>query len=191
MDADAKRSLHEHLLALRDGDRRAAEPVFAALWPVCVGLARAALGNEADANDAAQQGLVKLFAGVSAFDASRSGLGWAIALVTWECRTIRRQRSRRRESGADDVVATTAAAGFDVDVALDRGEDVARVVGALVQLDARDQATLRACLDGDAAGDPASRKRRQRAIERLKALVFGAKPASAELPVNVNGDDHV
>jgi RNA polymerase sigma-70 factor (ECF subfamily) len=191
MEAAAKRTLHEHLLALRDGDRRAAEPVFAALWPVCLGLARAALGNEADANDAAQQGLVKLFAGVSAFDASRSGLGWAIALVTWECRTIRRQRSRRRESGADDVVAATAAADVDVDVALDRADDVARVVGAIVQLDARDQQTLRACLDGDAAGDPASRKRRQRATERLKALVFGSKPNPGPLPVNVNGDDHV
>ncbi len=186
MDAAAKRTLHEQLLSMRDGDRRASETVFRALWPVCLGLARAALGHDADAHDAAQQGLMKLFAQVATFDDRRSGLGWALALVTWECRTIRRQRQRRREDVVDDAhdfVAVTV----DAAASLARADDVALLVAALVRLDARDQQTLHAFLDGDAAGDPASRKRRQRAIDRLRALVFAAPPAQPPL----QGDDHV
>lgn len=184
MDPLARRRLHDEMVRLKDGDRNAARPVFDALWPACLGLARAALGDDADAHDAAQQALMKLFAGVSAFDPERSALGWALALVTWEVRTLRTRRQRRREDHAVDVT-TVGTAPVDVTTALTRAADVARVADAFVQLDARDQETLRAFLDGESAGAPRDRKRRQRAIDRLRDLVLGAK--SPPVP----GDDHV
>lgn len=183
MDHLARRRLHDEMVRLKDGDRRAARPVFDALWPVCLGVARAAVGDDADAHDVAQQALTKLFAGVSAFDPDRSAVGWALALVTWEVRTLRTRRQRRREDHAVDV-ATVATAPVDVAAVLTKAADVARVADAFVQLDARDQDTLRAFLDGDAAGAPRDRKRRQRAIDRLRALVLGTPTPP------VPGDDH-
>ena len=94
-----------------------------------------------------------------------------------------------REDAAVDIDAVDSVdhvrANVDVATTLARAEDVARVADAFVRLDARDQETLRAFLDGEAAGAPRERKRRQRAIDRLKALVLG--PATPPLP----GDDHV
>lgn len=184
MDPVARRALHDAMLRLKDGDRDAARPVFDALWGPSLALARASLGDAADAADAAQQALMKLFAGAASFDPGRSALGWALALVTWEVRTLRTRRRRRR----DDVVAEVdglQTSPVDVAATLARADDVARVAEAFVRLDARDQETLRALLDGEAAGAPRERKRRQRAIDRLRALVLG--PATPSLP----GDDHV
>lgn len=165
MDAAARRQLQDDLRRLGDGDRAAASAVFAALWPSCLQLARQALKSDVDAEDAAQNALVKLFQQAPSFDATRSALGWALALVTWECRTIRKKRSRSKEDARDvDVVAP---------VVVDNARDVEAVVRGFVELDARDQETLRALLDGAPAGDATSRKRRQRAIDRLRALVLG------------------
>lgn len=44
-----------------------------------------------------QEALVKLFAQVDQFDRERDGTAWALAFVTWQARTVRRQRERRRE----------------------------------------------------------------------------------------------
>ena len=61
--------------------------------------------------------------------------------------------------------------------------DVAVVAAAFVDLDAADQQTLTDLLDGVSAGGPRDRKRRQRALERLRTFVFGSAPATI-------GDDH-
>jgi len=185
MDSAARHHLHDAMLRLKDGDRDAARPVFDILWGPTLALARASLGDDADAHDAAQQALMKLFAGAASFDPRRSALGWALALVTWEVRTLRTRRRRRREDAAVDVDTVGHPATGDVATTLARAEDVARVADAFVRLDARDQETLRAFLDGEAAGAPRERKRRQRAIDRLRALVLG--PAAPSLP----GDDNV
>ena len=187
MDPAARRRLHDDLARLSDGDRAAAAPAFQALWPACLQLARRALHNEADASDAAQQALTKLFAGLARFDPDRSALGWALALVTWECRTIRQQRRRRRVDDGTDLDAVVGADHVDeaVFARIDHARDVADIASAFVVLDAADQQTLADFLDGAPAGTPRDRKRRQRAIDRLRALVLGPKAA----PV-VTGDDH-
>jgi DNA-directed RNA polymerase specialized sigma24 family protein len=179
---DAARSMLNNALArLSEGDRTAAPAVFAALWLPCVQLARAALGNDADAADAAQAALMKLFAEASRFDPHRSALGWALALVTWECRTVQQQRRRRRvDAGADLDSIATADNNSSIE-RLDKAADVARVAAAFVHLDATDQSTLQRLLDGAPAGEARERKRRQRAIDRLRALVLGPGPL---------GDDH-
>lgn len=179
MNDAARISLNQALARLSEGDRAAAPVVFAGLWTPCLQLARSALGNDADAHDAAQTALMKLFAEASRFDPQRSALGWALALVTWECRTVQQQRRRRR---VDDGADPAAVAGPDANTheRLDRAADVARVAAAFIHLDAADQSTLQRLLDGAPAGEPRERKRRQRAIDRLRALVLGPGPIGDE-----------
>ena len=98
------------MTAAADGDRSAVEPLFQVLWPVSVDYATKLVGDRALAEDCVQEALVKLFAQVERFDRERDGTAWAFALVTWQARTIRKQRERRRE---DDVAVD---AGYDAAV---------------------------------------------------------------------------
>lgn len=195
MDAAARDLVQRDLRRLRDGDRAAARPVFDALWPVGLGLARALLHNDDDAKDATQAALIKLFAGVAAFDDGRSGVAWALAVVTWECRTLRKQRQRRREEpipineGVDVAAGVEAGVDNQLVAGLIRAADVARLVEAFVALNDLDQATLRAYLDDEGGSDATGRKRRQRALARLRALVFGNPAGDVVEPIS--GDPHV
>lgn len=181
MNDAARTSLNHAVARLSEGDRSAAPVVFAALWPPCLQLARAAVGNDADAADAAQSALTKLFAEASRFDPHRSALGWALALVTWECRTVQQQRRRRRIDDGADIDAVPGAEHTHAIERLDKAADVARVAAAFVHLNSADQSTLHGLLDGAPAGEARERKRRQRALDRLRALVLGPGPL---------GDDH-
>src|SRR5689334_15512504 len=89
---------------LQDGDRAAIRPAFDALRDRVHALARAQLGDGADADDAAQQAIVKVFASASRYDPARPAWPWIAAVTTWECRTVRKRRARRREESLDDVL---------------------------------------------------------------------------------------
>src|SRR5262249_19742747 len=110
LTAPARRAIQELLERLAAGDRTAIEPAFDALWPLLRGFAARALRDEGLAEDAAQQALIKLFEQTSGFDPSRDGVAWAIAITSYEIRTIRRRGLRRREEaldGAADALTTT------------------------------------------------------------------------------------
>ena len=64
-----------------DGDRAAFGPVFGALYPRVHAVCARITGNAADAEDAAQATMVKLFEQSHRYEAGRSALGWALALA--------------------------------------------------------------------------------------------------------------
>ena len=92
-------------------------------------------------------------------------MAWAVTVTAWEVRTVRKRRTRRREDpldgsdrqDADDPEATVVA------------RDLLTAVSALVgDLSPADQAALASVLaDEDVAGET-MRKRRQRAVSRLR-----------------------
>src|SRR3954467_10338343 len=97
------------MLAAADGDRAALDPLFHALWPRCVAFAERMLGDRALAEDCAQDALVKLFGQLDRFDRERDALTWALAIATWEARTVRRRRARRGGARAGAPAAAPAA----------------------------------------------------------------------------------
>ena len=155
------------LARLADGDRSAFEEVFAGIQGPIERLCRSMLGSDADAADAGQEALCKILERASDYDKSRPALPWALAIAAWECRTILRKRMRRRES--------------DVPVE-ERGDDhaeenlvqrdlVAAATGALGELSDVDRETLIATFweEGATASGATLRKRRERALGRLRA----------------------
>lgn len=153
------------MTAAADGDRCAVEPLFHALWPVGVEYATKLIGDRALAEDCVQEALVKLFAQVDKFDRERDGTAWALAFVTWQARTIRRQRERRREEemGSQPVAEEV---GSDP---IFRGV----VEELLASLPPRDREVIAACvLDDDelraTMSPPTFRKRLERALTRLR-----------------------
>lgn len=160
--------------AAAEGDRAALEPLFQALWPLCASYATKLLaGERALAEDCAQEALVRLFGQLDRFDHTRDGLSWALAIVTWQCRTARRHLGRQRARGEGDGAQVPADLSADGRALV---EDQQLVRLALAELDALEPADLEvitaALLDGGRLRDelePATfRKRLQRAHARLR-----------------------
>jgi len=159
--------LQRDLARLADGDRDAFHPVFVCLWPLLRGFAGRYLPAP-DAEDAAQEALVKVFARAAVFDTRRDALSWTLGIAAYEIKTVRRRQQRRREDGEPGLELGDGRAGPEA-LAMAREREEA-VAAALALLDPADAATLRAY----AAGDPPPvsgatfRKRVQRALARLR-----------------------
>lgn len=112
MDADGRRQLHEALARLAAGDRSAFHPVFERAWPVVRDFCRSALRDQSNAEDAAQQALLRLFERAAEFDARRDALPFILGVAWNECRTLRRRTERRRE---ESIERTTERAATEPD----------------------------------------------------------------------------
>lgn len=166
MTPDPRDQLDTLLAQLADGDRSAFTPVFGLLWPPVLRFCRSMLGNDADAADAAQQALEKVLTRCADYDRTRPAMPWALAIAAWECRTLARKRTRRRE--LPEEAAPELASGFEEDVT--QRELTRAAVEALGELSARDREVLVATFWEETASVTGAtlRKRRERALARLR-----------------------
>jgi RNA polymerase sigma-70 factor (ECF subfamily) len=164
---EARAEIQALLVRLSEGDRSAIEPVFRALWPILSRFSARALGGVAEAEDAAQQAIVKVFGQVAGFDRKRDGLAWALTIAAYECRTVRRRTGRRREEAvAPAVLGVTHETPEALTSHRELIEAAKETLGSLRDDDA--QAILTALGDARPEGDATFRKRLQRAIARLR-----------------------
>jgi RNA polymerase sigma-70 factor (ECF subfamily) len=161
--------LDRALAALADGDRDAFDPVFEIVWPIASRFARRWLGDGADAEDAAQQALLSVFARASEYDRDRDGLRWILGIVAHECRSARRRMRRRGELVGHEMISTHASPEDEASDA----ELRAAIVAALGELDAIDSEAIVASVLETSRPDvaPATfRKRLERALVRLRRI---------------------
>jgi RNA polymerase sigma-70 factor (ECF subfamily) len=162
--------LQSLMTRLAAGDRSALPPAFAILWP----LLRRFTGRHlapAEAEDAAQEAVVKIFAQAASFDASRSAVAWALGIAGYEVLTARRRRKRRREEPADAAtLGARIAPGPDPEASVLARDLEATLEAALGSLAPGDAATLRLYAKGDRPAIAAAtfRKRVERALARLR-----------------------
>lgn len=168
VNSKERQALTAAMVRLKRGDRAAADEVFRRAWPAVRAFARRWLAGSAQAEDVAQQALVKVFAQALDFDVSRDALTWVLEVTVWECRTERaRLRRNRLDLGGDAVEGEEPGRP---DVALEEAElkgALMELIGALPEAEQRELTRL---LLEEASGDAAGRKRRQRAVEHLRAL---------------------
>jgi RNA polymerase sigma-70 factor, ECF subfamily len=172
MDRATLSELQTQMERLADGDRSAFHPVFAVLWPLLRRFAARHLRPE-DAEDIAQEALVKIFHRAVEFDPSRSALAWALGIAAFEIRTYRRRRLRRREAPpreeALERLRDRAPTPEEEAMARDLESMLQDALGVLRPEDAQ---TLRLYARGDRPSIAAAtfRKRVERALTRLRAV---------------------
>ena len=106
-----------------------------------------------------------LFAEISTYDARRSPLAWAYAIATWECRTVRRTRSRSRELATESVDLESAA---DAELEAEERDVLQRALALVASLSDFDRDTLEDELLDRAEPTTAGRQRRRRMLTRLR-----------------------
>lgn len=153
---------------LADGDRAVFHEVFAAIEPPIARLAAYLLKDDADARDATQNALLKIFERAPIdYDRARPALPWALAIAGWECRTILKKRARNRELAIPHEPEPDA---DHPEAIMGRKELVEATMRAMSELNPIDRDTLIAIYEESTpAIDPAAfRKRKERARTRLR-----------------------
>ncbi len=160
-------SLELAFARMADGDRSAVPSVFEALLPIVRAFC-ARFVNEVDVDDATQLSLEKIFARSHEFDARRPLLPWVCAVSAWECRTLRTKRRRLRENLTDEPLERVTDQPTPEDATAEK-ELAAAAESALGTLSQADQASLRDAFWAVVPkGDPAARKRKERALHRVR-----------------------
>lgn len=146
--------------------------MFDLAWPRVRELAGRLMPHDADADDAAQIALVKLFERASEFDRERDALAWIVGIVSYECLTLRKKAARRREAAGEPMLAAVADARPTPEERAISSELERAAVAVMGSLRPEDHATLRVALfgEGERTAKPATfRKRVERALDRLRA----------------------
>ena len=169
---DGLAELDQQMALLADGDRSAIEPLFRALWPPVHTYCERVLGRGADADDAAQQAMEKVFVEAVRYDRKRRALPWAVTIALWECRTVQRRRQRERTVSLEVAPEVASFSATPEKAAID-GDLLAAASAIFDQLSPSDHEILRLTLEegGDLPADvsgPTLRKRRERAFTRLR-----------------------
>jgi len=152
---------------LADGDRTAFAPLYTALHPRAVRLARFRLG--AHAEDAAQSALLRVFSRAGEFQRGRPVLPWFYAIASNEIRAI-----ERRNSSTVQSLPTEPAPAPDPELELCEREMRRAVDRAIDDLDDDAAQAILVVLERVPAPDvkPATfRKRVSRAYARLRMLL--------------------
>lgn len=174
MEVAKRQCLQEGLSALARGDRDAFTPVFDILWPIYRRFGRKYL-SEVDADDAAQEALLKLFSRADEFDPSRDAAAFAIGVAYHEIRTWRRKRWRRREDSVEpEKVSGLSSEPPGAEEALVLREVDEMIEWGLSHLSPDDRETLTLYAHGEraaTASPPTFRKRVQRAVGRMRAVL--------------------
>jgi len=157
---------------LAEGDRSGFPTIFRALWPPILRLCQSLLKNEADALDAAQEAMEKVFTRSSDYDPQRAALPWALAIAAWECRTTLRKRQRRREAPPveEEGLSELGVSAGETEEQFAQRDLVRAALDALGNLPELDRETLTATFWEEAATTSGAtlRKRRERGLERLR-----------------------
>lgn len=172
MSSVDRNELNKYMERLVDGDRNAFDYVYAVSWPLVHRLALKTIGQGPDAEEVAQQSLMKVFSRASEFEKGRDALSWILGITSFECKTARQKVKRRKEDfHSEDRLALRAdpKALAEEQLVLKSLEDA--IQDALEGLSPQDQETIKTAIhELDRPNIPGAtfRKRLERAFDRLK-----------------------
>jgi RNA polymerase sigma-70 factor (ECF subfamily) len=163
--------------AALDGDPRAFTSLVDRHAPACIRFATRMLGNREDAEDVAQETLLRAYRALADYDGTKNFRTWLMTILVNRCRSamlLRHRRERRVVASETAVQAAVAADGGDVLlrdaiekalVALDADQREAFLLKHVEQLEYEEMAAV------TGASVSALKMRVSRACTHLKALL--------------------
>jgi RNA polymerase sigma-70 factor, ECF subfamily len=171
MNPERRTAIQQAILRLADGDRTAMPGLVEHLWPVLLSYAERGLRDPQGAEDVAQEVLFRISSRISELDRTRDPLAWAFGIATFEIMTQRKRRQRRRETLLGGTVPEHEASAQSAEEAAMQAEVQAALTEAIGQLSPDDLAHLGLLEPAKTSpATPAMRKRRQRALDRLRTI---------------------
>ena len=171
MDPERRTAIQQAMLRLADGDRAAMPGLVEQLWPVLLSYAERGLRDAQGAEDVAQEVLFRISSRISELDRTRDPLSWAFGIATFEIMTQRKRRQRRRETLLGETLPESQESAPSAEDAVMQAEVRAALSEALGQLSADGVAHLGLFEPSRPfPATPAMRKRRQRALDRLRMI---------------------
>ncbi len=153
------------------GDRIAFARLFEDLWPIVRRFCAKMMKADVDADDAAQEAMMKIFSRATQYDPTRPVLPWVLTISAWECRTLMQKRRRRNEAPSEH---SPEPSGNVTANEIAQRELSAAIEAALSHLSVADRAAMLTAFwqidDNAGLTTAAERKRRQRALERLRVI---------------------
>lgn len=172
MNPQLRTELNQYMDRLVDGDRGAFEFVFDNSWPLVHRLAIKMIGAGADAEDIAQQALLKVFSRAQEFEKGRDALSWILGITAFECRTLKQKYRRRKENFTSEEnfnqIADSKLSAEDEILQNNLEHSVRELIS---ELSPQDQEAILVSFGETARPKLAGatyRKRLQRAMDRLK-----------------------
>jgi RNA polymerase sigma-70 factor (ECF subfamily) len=171
MDQARRKTIHGAMVRLSDGDRTAFPILLDELWPVILAFAQRGVRHEQDAEDVAQEVFLRICSRISDFDRARDGLSWAFGIASFEIMTHRRRRQRRRETFGEVELRQQVDPNASQEETVIQQELTVALTTVIGTLSDDDRLTLGLAARPAPIEAPGAilRKRRQRALDRLRA----------------------
>ncbi len=169
---ELRAELNALFVRLADGDRSAVGPAYRLLWPSLRAFVGRALGplREHEADDVTQAALLKLFAEAPRYDPARDAYAWALTLTGWELRSAHTRARRDRSAPLDAAGAHASGHASPEEDAIQQGE-LRHLREAIALLSPGDRQVIEQVLTESHPSDATFRKRRERAMTRLRAFL--------------------
>lgn len=169
--------LDELFARLAGGDRAAIGQAFTRVYPMVRRFCERLLNDVCDAEDATQQALERVFERIATYDTSRPALPWVLGIAAWEVRTVRRKRWRSQKRAAKFEAHEVAAGAPSPEAGAASRQLLSAVDDLIATLPTRERETMQQVIQQELAlvlenkGDSTFRKRKERALDRLRALL--------------------
>jgi RNA polymerase sigma-70 factor (ECF subfamily) len=146
---EARRRLSDALARVAGGSESALQEVYRSTSAKLFGLILRILGDRGEAEDALQEVYVSVWRRAGSFDAGRaSPVTWLAAIARNRAIDRLRASGRPRPSEPIEAARDVADGGADALAQLEAGEDRARLVGCVDELEARQASAIRSAFFG-------------------------------------------
>ena len=170
MTPHERAELTREMNRLADGDRTAFEPIFSTTWPVVHKFASRLMGPSQEADDIAQQALMKVFSRASEFEADGDALSWILGITAFEFKTAKKKTTRRKENG-DEMLEEFASQAANAEEEILQRQLEETIHQAFEDLSETEKGTILIAvhdLDRPNISGAAFRKRLERALKKLR-----------------------
>ncbi len=160
------------MIRLADGDRTTFDFVYESTWPLVHSFSLKMIRQSNEAEDIAQQALLKVFSRASEFDRTRDALSWILGITAYECKTAIQKTRRRKEHFKDQSdLDQTASVSLNPEEVVLHNDIRSTLLKVLSEMKAHEQETIISSIEESMQSEVSGatyRKRLQRAMVSLR-----------------------